>query len=192
MYFSNIGNEELQQFHNMVGAHFSMSLSNIIQSRLFKIEEIIAGRIYRIYPLFYCKNIISSNPNDMILDTRCLILQKTDSETYLSFITDEINDNIVLKEEILSIKNIKDKLTSEEFNALVYRLRQKGNILGNLNFEDSDIVAGVYATYQFNNVSKQLRNDTGIIVNDKVKNKALTVKLINPFFLNAKYTLSLK
>ena len=190
MYFSNIANEELQHFHNIVGVDFSMSLTDILVSNLFKVETIVADSIYRVYPLFYCEEIISSNVNDKLLDTKCLILQKMQHETYLSFITNSPRDNVILNESVLDIKDIGDNLSTDEFNALVYRLRQIGNLKGNLNFEENNSITGVYATYQFNNVDGQLRNDKGIIVNNKVKNNPLTVRLINPFFLNAKYTLT--
>lgn len=190
MYFSNIVNEEIQHFHGIAGADFTMSLTDILTSKMFKVESIIADKIYRIYPLFYCKHVISSNANDKILETRCLILQKGEHETYLSFITDSSSDNIIFNENIQNIKNIGDILTTEEFNAFVYRLRKNGTLKGSLNFEEKSSIRGVYATYEFNNVDGQLRNDTGIIVNNKVKNNPLTVKLVNPFFLNAKYTLT--
>ena len=190
MYFSNIVNEEIQHFHRITGADFTMSLSDILTSDLFKVEPIIENKIYRIYPLFYCNKVISSNVNDKLMENRCLILQKEEKETYLSFITDSSKDNIIFNEDIHNIKKIGDSLSSEEFNAFVYRLRQTGTLEGSLNFEEETLISGVYATYVFNNVEGQLRNDSGIIVNNKVKNKPLTVKLLNPFFLNAKYTLT--
>ena len=190
MYFSNIANEELQNFHGIVNVDFSMSLTDILTSKLFKVETVIIGSIYRVYPLFYCKEVISSNVNDKILDTRCLILHKTEYETYLSFITNRSSDNIILDESTVKIKAIGDNLTTDEFNALVYCLRQRGNLTESLNFEDDISITGVYASYEFNNVDGQLRNDTGIIVNDKVKNNPISIRLNNPIFLNANYTLT--
>lgn len=190
MYFSNILNEEIQHFHKTVGANFTMSLTDILTSHLFKVEPIIEDKIYRIFPLFYCSKVISSNVNDRLMETRCLILHKDDRETYLSFVTDESKDNIIFNEDIHNIKNIGDTLSTEEFNAFVYRLRKKGTLTTSLNFEEESSITGIYASYVFNNVEGQLRNDSGIIVNDKVKNNPLTVKLTNPFFLNAKYTLT--
>lgn len=190
MYFSNIINEEIQHFHKIAGADFTLSLTDILTSDLFKVEPIIANKIYRIYPLFYCNQVISSNANDKVMETRCLILQKDQHETYLSFITDSSSDNIIFNEDIQNIKNIGDILTTEEFNAFVYRLRKNGTLVGSLNFEEKSSIDGVYASYVFNNVEGQLRNDKGIIVNNKIKNNPLTVKLVNPFFLNAKYTLT--
>ena len=133
MYFSNITNEELQHFHGIVGADFSMSLTDILTSNLFKVETVIVDKIYRVYPLFYCREVISSNVNDKLLDTKCLILQKSNHESYLSFITNSSRDNIILNEDILSIKDIGDILTTNDFNAFVYRLRQIGSLKGNLN-----------------------------------------------------------
>ena len=190
MYFSNIANEEIQNFHRIVTVDFSMSLTDILTSNLFKVETVIPDNIYRVYPLFYCKEVISSNANDKILNTRCLILHKTDYETYLSFISNHSKDNIILNENTVRIKSIGDNLTTDEFNALVYCLRQRGNLTEYLNFEEESSIKGVYATYEINNVLEQLRNDKGIIINNKVKNNPLTVKLVNPFFLNAKYTLT--
>ena len=49
MYFSNIANEELQNFHGIVNVDFSMSLTDILTSKLFKVETVIIGSIYRVY-----------------------------------------------------------------------------------------------------------------------------------------------
>ena len=189
MYFSNIGNAELTHFHKTLGADFSMSLTEILSSDLFNVEPIIDGSLYRVYPLFYCKEVISSNSNDRNMDNRCLILEKTNHETYLSFRTNGASDNILINTSILDIKDIKDSLNVNDFNALVYRLRQKGVINGSINFEDNPTSVGVYGTYEISD-DDQLRNDTGFIINDKIKNNPLTVTLVNPFFLNAKYTLT--
>ena len=189
MYFSNIANEEIQHFHRTFGADFTMSLSEIIDSDLFIIEPVVLDKVYRVYPLFYCKKITSSNTDDIILDTQCLILNKiTNHETYLTFKTDENKSNIKINESLLSIKGIGDALTTNEFNALIYLLRQNGQIQRNINFEQ-DTINGTYADYKLNN-NNQVRNNLGFIINDDVKNNPLTVKLTNPFFLNAKYTLT--
>lgn len=192
MYFSNIANSELQHFHMTVGVDFSMSLSDILISDLFKVETIINNSLYRVFPLFYCKKVISSNSKDKLFDTRCLILQKTEHETYLSFITNSDKNNIILNENVLNIKNIGDNLSIDEFNSFVYRLRNKNILNSHLNFEKNTNISNEYGTYKFNNVNGQLRNDTGIIINNKIKNNPLTVQLINPFFLNARYILTFK
>ena len=67
-YYTNIANEELQYFHGLQVKNFTIKLSDINTSWLFKIEEIIEDSIYKIYPLFYTQEITSSNPDDKILD----------------------------------------------------------------------------------------------------------------------------
>ena len=85
MYFSNITSDELKQFHHTIKNNFSMGLSDVFsQTNLFKIEVIIAGSLYKIYPLFYCDTITSTNPNDEVLENKCVICQK-DSNTRLYF-----------------------------------------------------------------------------------------------------------
>lgn len=189
MYFSNINNPELQHFHKTIGADFSMSLTEILSSDLFKVEP-MSEDMYRVYPLFYCKNIISNNSSDKILDTQCLILIKQEHETYLSFITDNANSNVLIDESLLNIKGIDESLTMEEFNALVYQLRNTINLEGIISFEETSLVNGVYADYRLFADDEFARNDAGFIVNDNLKNNQLTVLLLNPFFLNARYVLT--
>ena len=54
-YFTNITNEELQYFHNLTVPNFTIKLTDVLTSNLFKKETIISGTLYKIYPLFYCK-----------------------------------------------------------------------------------------------------------------------------------------
>lgn len=189
MYFSNIANSEIQHFHETIGADFSISLTDLLESDLFIVEP-ITSNIYRVYPLFYCNQIVSSNPSDKILDNRCLILQQNTEETYLAFMTNKSKSNIILQEDVLNIKTIEDNLTDEEYNALIYCLRRQSGLSGDLNFENSVDIVGAYGTYQLGNSENQLRNDTGFIVNDKIKSNPLTVKLVNPFFKSARYVLT--
>ena len=189
MYFSNIHNPELQHFHSTIGVDFTMSLTDMLESDLFEIEN-LGNNIYRVFPLFYCKNIISSNSNDKILDTRCLILNKREKETYLSFRTQQDNNNIIYDDNLLNPKKINDTLSTDEFNAMVYMLRSKTTLDGTINFEDSTEFKGVYATYELENSEDIARNDIGFIITPELKRNPLTIKLVNPFFLNAKYILS--
>ena len=198
MYFSNIANPELKHFHHTLGADFTMTLTQILHqtngeydNKLFKVEEIITDSLYRIYPLFYCNTVTSSNSNDKVSNSRCLIvLKQTGKETYFSFITDESKSNVIIDETLIPAKTIRDALTVEEFNALVYRLRKYGTLSGTLNYENTVEITGTYATYKFNNTNGQLRNDTGLIINNRLKNNPVTVKLTNPFFVNARYILT--
>ena len=95
MYFGNIADSELKQYHETVKNNFSMSLSNVLSSDLFKIETIITDTIYKIYPLFYCDTITSTNKNDKILDNKCIICEK-DTSTRLYFNTDTDLTNVDL------------------------------------------------------------------------------------------------
>ena len=61
MYFTDITNEELQYFHNIMVHNFTVKLSQALTSKLFKVEEIITDSIYKIFPLFYTNEITSSN-----------------------------------------------------------------------------------------------------------------------------------
>ena len=87
MYFSNISDAELSQYHNQVYDNFSMALVTVLTSPLFKIETIVSNSIYKIYPLFYCKEISSSNNEDKIIENKCIICTK-DTNTRLYFKTD--------------------------------------------------------------------------------------------------------
>ena len=87
MYFGNISDRELSQYHNKVYTNFSMGLTNVLSSPLFKIEEIVPNNIYKIYPLFYCENISSTNSADKIIENKCVICIK-DINTRLYFKTE--------------------------------------------------------------------------------------------------------
>lgn len=87
MYFSNISDTELTQYHKTVNNNFQMTLTNVLTSSLFKIETIIADTIYKIYPLFYCKEITSNNEDDRIMENKCVICTKQ-LDTILSFKTE--------------------------------------------------------------------------------------------------------
>ena len=189
MYFSNIHNPELQHFHKSIGVDFTMSLTDILNSDLFEIEE-MGNNIYRVFPLFYCNNIISSNNQDKILDNRCLIIIQQESETYLSFMTNEDKSNIILDDTLINSKKKGNKLSMDEYNSLVYILRSHNTIEGRIYFEEVSLFEGVYANYELHNIEDIARNDEGFIITSELKTNPLTIKLCNPFFWNAKYTLT--
>ena len=188
MYFSNIGNDELQHFHGTIGADFNISLTEILTSDLFDVETIIPDKLFRVYPLFYCREILSSNPADKVLGNRCLIVTQEAHETYFAFTSN--GTKTVLNEAVLNIFERNTDLNEDDFNALVYMLRRIGIIARDFNIENNPIITGNYGTYEFQNTNG-LRNDTGLIINDALKTTApLMITLTNPFFLNAKYTLT--
>ena len=86
MYFSNIGDSELSQYHSLVCNDFKMTLTDVLSSDLFKVEEIVSDSIFKVYPLFYCSSIKSNNYDDKVLDNRCVIC-KNATDTVLSFNT---------------------------------------------------------------------------------------------------------
>ena len=188
MYFSNIANEEVAHFHKFFGADFTLSLTDILSSNLFKVETIIENELFKVCPLFYCNEIISSNINDKIIDSFCMILIKEEHETYISFKTDLENDNIVIDEDYLRTYSVGQSLSTSDYNALIYQLRKRAKLNGIIDFEYNDVYNGVYASYIIN-AGEQLRNDKGFIINDKIKNEPLTLTLSNPFFINAEYKL---
>ena len=85
MYFTNINNSELSQYHNKAENNFSRALQSILdedEPNLFKVED-INGDILKIYPLFYCEEISSSNDDDKIIENKCVICVKnTDTRLY--------------------------------------------------------------------------------------------------------------
>lgn len=86
MYFSNITNSELVKYHNTIKNNFELPFSEMISSSLFKVETIISNKLYKVYPLFYCEKITSTNPNDEIMENKCIICQYN-NHTLFSFIT---------------------------------------------------------------------------------------------------------
>lgn len=87
MYFTNISDNELTQYHQQVKNNFSITIHTILTNTLdlFKIEE-ITDTVLKIYPLFYCEKITSTNPNDKITDNKLIICEKNNN-TRLTFIT---------------------------------------------------------------------------------------------------------
>ena len=137
MYFTNITDDELKPFHKMFGADFHISLTNLLKSKLFKVETVITDKLYRVYPLFYCKEVISNNPEDKVSNVQCLILTRMEHESYLSFRTNNINPSN-LDDSYFDIKQIGDKLTVAEFNSLVYRIRKNTRLNNALKFDNEN------------------------------------------------------
>jgi len=188
MYYSNILHPELQQFHKIIVPNFTIKLTDILTSDLFKVETIITGSIYRIYPLFYANEITSSNPDDNILDTQCIVCQKTSDETYITFISnpsEPINDY----SNYASYFDVGDSLTTSEFNNIVALLRH--NTIHNDPIRINDLVTGVYGTYEFD-ITDTTVLDNGIVVSDETITAEPRVRLTNPTFNKSTYTLQLK
>lgn len=84
MYFANISNSEVAEYHKKIKNNITMSLTDAISSDLFKKEVIVANKLYKLYPLFYCDEITSSNAEDEIFENKCIVCLNND-DTVLSF-----------------------------------------------------------------------------------------------------------
>ena len=181
MYFTDITNPELQYFHGLNIKNISLSLTEILSSDLFIVETIITDSIYRIYPLFYCKEITSSNNNDKILENKCIIANKNTEETYYDFVSDDDEFSRLIK--LTGYKQINDALNMQEFNALVYRLKQNYPFQEEIQIKNST-VHGKYADYLFNLESTTIV-DNGILITNETLTNIGTITLINPRFRNS-------
>lgn len=196
MYFRNISNEEFQYFHGIKASNFSISLTDILHktgnkfdNKLFKIEEIIEDTLYRIYPLFYTNEIVSTNNADRIIDNKCIIATKRDAETYYKFIKDDgvIPIYLDVGQDTFTIG---DKLTEDEFNALVYILKRFNPFTDNININNS-IITTDYAKYIFN-LEEATIIDNGILITKETLESIGTVRLVSPVFKHSTYILHLK
>ena len=188
MYFTDITNPELQYFHGLNVKNISLSLTEILSSDLFIVETIITDSIYRIYPLFYCKEITSSNNDDKILENKCIIANKNTEETYYDFVSDD--DEFIRLIKLTGYKQINDALNMQEFNALVYRLKQNYPFQEEIQIKNST-VHGKYADYLFNLESTTIV-DNGILITNETLTNIGTITLINPRFRNSTYTIKMK
>lgn len=188
MYFTDITNPELQYFHGLNVKNINLSLTEILSSDLFIVETIITDSIYRIYPLFYCKKITSSNNDDKILENKCIIANKNTEETYYDFVSDD--DEFIRLIKLTGYKQINDALTVNEFNALVYRLKQNYPFKEEIQINNST-VHGKYADYLFNLESTTIV-DNGILITNETLTNIGTITLINPRFRNSIYTIKMK
>lgn len=190
MYFKNINNKELQLFHGFTVGNFCISLSDILSSvNLFYIETMISNRLYKIYPLFYTKNIASSNPDDEILDNKCIICSKQNTETYFTFINNPNEDVISLNTALASYKTIGDELETDLFNAIVQAFRTS-EFTEEINIVDSHVY-GKYGEYIFDFDSATIV-DNGVLISTETISNLGTVQLLNPAFKSSSYLLSMK
>ena len=193
-YFSNITNDELQYFHGLKVPNFTIKLSDILHktsdvfdNKLFLIEEIVTDSIYRIFPIFYTNTISSTNPNDSIIDDKVIICTVMDTETFVTLISDEsepVQDYISYG----TYFEIGDSLTLAEYNSIVSLLR--ANTVNNDTIKIADTVNGVYGDYLFD-IDGCTILDSGILITDETTTAQPKVKLVNPKFRYATYTLQL-
>ena len=176
MYYSNITNKELQAFHPITAHNFTVSLTDLLTSPLFKVESM--GDLYRIVPLFYTGKITSTNPEDKILDDKLIIANQGTDETYYTFISDE-EAEITDYTEYGDYYEIGDSLTTPQFNAIVSMLRQ--NITHNDNIRINPVVNGLYGDYEFD-IQDCSFLDTGILLSNDTISAEPKVRLSNNLF----------
>ena len=186
-YYTNISNPELYYFHNLPVKNFTIKLTDLLTSGLFKVDEIITDSIYKIYPLFYTNTITSSNSDDRILDNRCIICNKKDKETYITFISDE-NGEIVDYDNYATYYDIDDSLTTNQFNAYVSLLRH--NTIHNDSIRIAETVQAQYGTYEFDLDGCTIL-DNGIVITDETITAQPQVRLTGNVFHYSTYTLKL-
>lgn len=187
MYFDNITNKDLQYFHDLKVPNFSIKLTDVLTSDLFKKETIVSGSIYKIFPLFYCNEISSTNPNDRVLDNRCVIVKQETSETYLTFISDD--GDVQDYQNYASYFDVGDSLTTNQYNQIVSLLRS--NVIMNDKIKISELFTGTYGKYEFD-ITGATVIDTGIVITDETITAEPKVRLTDNVLHYAKYTLQLK
>ena len=122
IYFSNITNSEIQYFHGLTAPNFTITLTQLLESDLFKVET-IKTNLYKIYPLFYTESITTNNPNDIVIDDQVVLCQKqAEKETFLTFISNPDGD-VQDYQNYASYYDIGDSLTENEYNSIVSLLR---------------------------------------------------------------------
>ena len=186
MYYTNIGNPDLQYFKNLTVPNFTIKLTDLLSSDLFKVDEIITDTIYKIYPLFYCNEITSSNSNDKILENRLIICMKHDQETYLTFRSDD--GDVQDYQNFTDYYGLSDSLTTAQFNGIVSLLRS--TIIHKDSFNILEDVTGKYGNYLFS-VDGCTVLDTGIVVDSDTVSAEPKVKLTDNVFHYSTYTLKL-
>ena len=186
-YYTNISNPELYYFHNLPVKNFTIKLTDLLTSGLFKVDEIITDSIYKIYPLFYTNEITSSNSEDKLLDNKCLICTKKDKETYITFIRNS-DEEIVDYNNYASYYDIDDNLTQEQFNAYVSLLRH--NTIHNDSIRIAETVQAQYGTYEFD-LNGCTILDNGIVITDETITAQPQVRLTGNVFHYSTYTLKL-
>ena len=194
MYFTNIANEELEYFHGLKVPNFTIKLtdvlhqtSNVFDNKLFKVEEIISDKLYRIYPLFYTNKIYSSNSDDKIIDDKVIIANKTTDNTYLTFISNEdepVQDYISYG----TYYSIGEDLTDEEFNSIITLLRHNMIHKDNIHL-NNEVIQGKYGVYDISINNSGLYMDNGIEATNLLE---VTCTLRKPVFEDSEYTLKLK
>ena len=126
MFFTNLQNNELSLYHKIIFAQdMSLSLTDILNSDLFKVVS--HNGVYKIFPLFYCKNISCNNSDVKILENKCIITPSI-NDLFFNFTVD--NTDIVIFEDVdLAYKDISDELSTSEFNNYIQNSNKLNRVI---------------------------------------------------------------
>lgn len=195
-YFSDISDRELCLLDKPYAPNFSIKLSDILHktggsfdNKLFKIDEVVTDSIYRIYPMFNCKTISSTNASDKIFENRLIICKKEEAETYVTFISDETQE-VQDYSSYGTYYSIGDSLTDAQFNSIVDLIRT--NTVNTDAFRlKQGLVNGNWADYTFD-IDGTTVTDQGILITDETLTSLGRVMLTNRKLHYTTYTLKLK
>ena len=188
MYFTNIANKDLEPFHKLAIPNFSITLTDMLTSPLFKVETIQTGSLYKIIPLFYAGVITSTNKEDRILENKAIIAEKKTKETHYTF-TNTPGEETLDYIEYGTYYEHGDELTDAQFNSIISLLLKQTIFNDNITLNNGQ-VPGTYASYTFN-IESTTVIDTGILITRETLTNLGTVTLNDPTFNNATYTLKL-
>ena len=190
MYFSNISDSELVKYPRPEVNNFTIRLSDILHktdnqfdNKLFQIKEILTDKLYKIYPLFTCKEITTSNSNDKIFENHLIICEKREKETFITFKSN--NNEITDYLDYATYYGIDDELTTSQFNTIVSLLR-KTPIVTMIRIQPHTVMTG-YGDLDF--------QFTGVVLDNGIKVTELTtlkVRLSEQVFRYSNYHLNLE
>ena len=195
-YFSNIEDKELCSLPKPYAPNFGIKLTDILHktngtfdNKLFKIDEVVSDSIFRIYPMFNCKTISSTNASDKIFENRLIICKKETTETHVTFISDE-NAEVQDYSSYGTYYEIEDNLSTTQFNSIVDLIRN--NTVNTDSFHlKQGLVNGDWADYTFD-IDGTTFIDQGILITDETLTSLGRVMLTNRKLHYTTYTLKLK
>ena len=188
IYYHNITNSEIQYFHGLTAPNFTITLTQLLESDLFKIET-LKENTYKIYPLFYTETIDTNNPEDTVIDDQVILCHRNpEKETYLTFTSDP-DEEVQEYQSFVEYYGVGDSLTLNEYNGVVSLLRNSMMHSDTVNML-SDTV-GDYGNYRFS-VDGCTVLDTGLVVNDETRAAEPKVMLTDNVFHYSTYTLKLE
>ena len=92
MYFKNLNDEEIKLYHNIVKTNLRINLRDAINSKLFKVTEVIEEELYNLVPLFNYDSCNSTGEFDVILDNQCILCIYNQDTVLLFESNDSFND----------------------------------------------------------------------------------------------------